>query len=102
MRPPPRLPATDGGIGAGRGRGDADSGERREAGVSRMTGIPIDLKFRLTQVSYRSFQLWHPDDSRSSGVTNRAPTTHGGQLMWAARMRLVISKIPSAKISPIR
>ena len=43
MRPPPGLPATNGGIGAGRGRGDADSGERREAGVSRMTGIPIDL-----------------------------------------------------------
>ena len=26
----------------------------------------------------------HPDDSRFSGVTNRAPTSHGGQLMWAA------------------
>ena len=49
-----------------------------------MTGIPIDLKFSLNQVNQRSFQLLHPDDSRSSGVTNRAPTSHGGQLMWAA------------------
>ena len=84
MRLSPGLPATNGGDRGWAGRGDADSGERRE---SRMTGIPIDLKFRLTQVSYRSFQLLHPDDSRSSGVTNRAPTSHGGQLMWAALMR---------------
>ena len=75
------------GIGAGREGEMQTAGELREAGVSRMTGIPIDLKFRLTQVNYRSFQLLHPDDSRSSGVTNRAPTSHGGQLMWAALMR---------------
>ena len=52
-----------------------------------MTGMHIDLNCTLSQASHRSFQLLHPDDSRFSGVTNRAFTSHGGQLMWAAVMR---------------